>query len=89
MDTQWRLRESPHVATTLVPPLSIPCLRHHTQRGTVASYRLAAVFGTWPILHPASLCTTPGGGVGGWGAREPRPRHQLFLMGHLTLLALG
>lgn len=69
MDTQWRLRESPHVATTLVPPLSILCPRHHAQRGTVASYRLAAVFGTWPILHPASLCTTPGRG----GALGPDP----------------
>lgn len=59
MDTQWRLGESPRVATTLVPPLSIPCLRHHAQRGTMASYRLAAVFGTWPILHPASLRITP------------------------------
>lgn len=81
MDTQWRLRESPHVATTLVPPLSIPCPRHHAQRGTVASYRLAAVFGTWPILHPAFLCITPGGGH---EAQTPSPT---FLNG--TLITFG
>lgn len=81
MDTQWRLGESPHVATTLVPPLSIPCPRHYAQRGTMASYRLAAVFGTWPILHPASLRITPEG----HGGQTPSPT---FLNGTLNTFGM-
>lgn len=58
--------ESPHVGTTLAP--SLPLISyplHHTQRGIAASYRLAAVFGSRPHLHPASPHHTPEGGAQG------------------------
>lgn len=37
-------RESPDVGTTLAPSLPLSYPLHHAQRGTMASYRLAAVF---------------------------------------------
>ena len=45
--------EAPRVGTTLAPSLPISYPLHHAQRGTVASYRLPAVFGSRPLLHPA------------------------------------
>lgn len=41
-------QESPHVGTTLAPSLLISYPLHHAQRGTMASYRLAAVLGAAP-----------------------------------------
>lgn len=58
-------RKSPHVGTTLAPSLPISYPLHHAQRGTMASYRLAAVFGSRPLLHPAFLHLTPEGGTQG------------------------
>lgn len=58
-------RESPHVGPTL-PPLCQSPTRFTTPRGgTLASYRLAAVFGSRPLLHPASPHLTPEGGTQG------------------------
>lgn len=56
-------QESPYVGTTLAPSMPISYLLHHAQRGTVASYRLAAVFGSRPLLNPASPHLTPEGGA--------------------------
>lgn len=58
-------RESPHVGATLAPSLPISYPLHHAQRGTMASYRLAAVFGSRPLLHPVSPHLTPEGGAQG------------------------
>lgn len=58
-------RESPHVGTTLASSLPISYPLHHAQRGTMASYRLAAVLGSRPLFHPASPHLTPEGGAQG------------------------
>lgn len=58
-------RESPHVGSTLAPSLPISYPLHHAQRGTMASYRLAAVFGSRPLLHPVCPHLTPEGGAQG------------------------
>jgi len=65
MEAQWWKRhcllKSPHVGPTLALSLPISCLLHDAQRGTVASNRLAAVFGSRPVLNPASSHLTPEG----------------------------
>lgn len=62
-------RESPYVGTTLAPSLAITYPLPHAQRGTVASYRLAAVFGSRHLLNPASPHLTPERGAMGSDSR--------------------
>ncbi|CAB1452977.1 unnamed protein product, partial [Pleuronectes platessa] len=58
-------RESPDVDTTLAPSLPLSYPLHHAQRGSAASYRLAAVFGSRHFLNPASPHLAPEGGAMG------------------------
>ena len=50
-------QESPYVGTTLAPPLPVSYPLHHAQRGTMASYRLAAVF--WELAPPSPCFSSP------------------------------